>query len=75
MTTTTPTAPELERDRLESEAWSTPAPGPTDAPSERPDGHSIDATQGRQIGSHPYDDATQGRQIGSGPYDDATQGR
>ena len=37
--------------------------------------HRIDATQGRQIGSEPYDDATQGRQIGSEPDEDATQGR
>jgi hypothetical protein len=32
----------------------------------------IDATQGRQIGSDPYDDASQGRQLGSRPHDDAT---
>jgi hypothetical protein len=47
---------------------------PADTKREEHD-HSIDATQGRQIGSYPYDDATQGRQIGSHPHDDATQAR
>jgi hypothetical protein len=46
-----------------------------DAQHEERDDHSIDATQGRQIGSDLYDDATQGRQIGSRPYEDATQAR
>lgn len=32
-------------------------------------------TQGRKIGSDPYDDPTQGRRIGSESYDDPTQGR
>ena len=72
---TTTTAPELKPDHLESEEWSTPDRGSTDTRSEEPASHSRDATQGRQLGSHPYDDATQGRQIGSDPYDDATQGR
>ena len=48
---------------------------PADAKREEPDGHSIDATQGRQIGSDPDDDGTQGRQIGSSPSEDPTQGR
>ena len=36
---------------------------------------SFDPTQGRQIGSDPYDDPTAGRQIGSPAFDDPTQGR
>jgi pimeloyl-ACP methyl ester carboxylesterase len=38
-----------------------------------PDVHSLDCTQGQQIGSNPYDDATQGRRLGSRPHDDATR--
>jgi hypothetical protein len=34
---------------------------------------SFDPTQGRKIGSDPYDDPTQGRKIGSHPYDDPTR--
>jgi hypothetical protein len=48
---------------------------PPYAKHEERDAHTFDATQGRQIGSHPYDDATQGRKIGSDPYEDATQAR
>ena len=44
-----------------------------DGPGQEWDDRSFDATQGRQIGSIPYDDATQGRQIGSRAYDDATR--
>ena len=74
---TTSIAPDLKPDDSESEERSIPAlvrdlAGTT---REEPDAHSYDATQGRQIGSQPYDDATQGRQIGSDPYDDPTQGR
>lgn len=46
--------------------------GPT---SEELGARSFDPTQGREIGSDPYDDPTQGRQIGSHPYEDPTQGR
>jgi len=41
--------------------------------SDRP--RSFDPTQGRKIGSDPYDDPTQGRKIGSDPYDDPTRTR
>jgi hypothetical protein len=34
-----------------------------------------DGTQGRQIGSGPYDDGTQGRTLGSDWHDDATRAR
>jgi hypothetical protein len=34
-----------------------------------------DATQGRQIGSLPYDDATQGRTLDEDPRDDASRAR
>lgn len=34
-----------------------------------------DATQGKQIGSLPYDDATQGRTFDEDPRDDATRAR
>jgi carbonic anhydrase len=37
------------------------------------DTRSFDPTQGRKIGSDPYDDPTQGRKIGSDPYDDPTR--
>ena len=39
------------------------------------DTYPFDPTQGRKIGSDPYDDPTQGRKIGSDPYDDPTRGR
>jgi len=56
---------------LESGQESDPRPGPDLhlAPARQ---EPIDATQGRQIGSGPYDDASQGRQLGSRPHDDAT---
>jgi hypothetical protein len=34
-----------------------------------------DATQGRLVGSRPYDDASQGRTLGSDWQDDATRAR
>jgi carbonic anhydrase len=49
----------------------------TAAPDLKP-GHaanSFDPTQGRKIGSDPYDDPTQGRKLGSDPYDDPTRAR
>jgi hypothetical protein len=39
------------------------------------DVHPSDPTQGRKIGSDPYDDPTQGQKIGSDPYDDPTRTR
>jgi hypothetical protein len=46
-----------------------------DLKPDHPDIRSFDPTQGRQIGSDPYDDPTQGRKIGSDPYDDPTRAR
>jgi carbonic anhydrase len=37
--------------------------------------HSFDPTQGRKLGSEPYDDPTQGGKLGSDPYDDPTRAR
>jgi hypothetical protein len=47
----------------------------TDTPTPEPAPRSFDPTQGRKIGSDPYDDPTQGRKIGSDPYDDPTRTR
>jgi hypothetical protein len=71
---TTAVAPELESAQ-ESEQRPSRDLHLADTNRHEPDAHSLDATQGQQIGFHPYDDATQGRQIGSRPYDDATQAR
>ena len=67
-------ARDLESDHQESEGRPTvrvhlavPAPN-------EPGPRSFHPTQGRKIGSDPYDDATQRRKIGSDPYDDPTQG-
>jgi hypothetical protein len=70
---TTAVAPQLESDQ-ESEPQSHRDLHLAHATRQEPDTHSIDATQGEQFGSRPYDDATQGVQFGSRPYDDATQG-
>jgi carbonic anhydrase len=45
----------------------------TPVASNGPSDMSFDPTQGRKIGSDPYDDPTQGRKIGSDPYDDPTR--
>ena len=71
---TTAVGPELRPDRFEREDWpvdQTPA-DPTREQSAR---YSLDPTQGRRIGSGPYDDVTQGRRIGSNAYDDPTLAR
>jgi len=54
---TTTVAPNL----TESEEWPTLGRDPTDTTSEEFDAHSIDPTQGRKIGSDPYDDPTRAR--------------
>jgi hypothetical protein len=72
---TTTIAPERKPDGFESEQWPTLDREPADATREQPAGQSFDPTQGRQIGSDPYDDPTQGRRIGSNKYDDPTQAR
>jgi hypothetical protein len=70
--TTTTVAPSL----TESEEWGTLAQDPAHATREEFDApQSFDLTQGRKIGSDPYDDPTQGRKIGSDPYDDPTRAR
>ncbi len=69
---TTTIAPDLKPDHTESEQWPTLGRDPTHATREEFDPHSFDPTQGRKIGSDPYDDPTQGRKLGSGPDDDPT---
>ena len=72
---TTTVAPDLKPDHAESDRRPTLVPVPADtAPQER-DVRSFDPTQGRKIGSDPYDDPTQGRKIGSDQYDDPTRAR
>jgi hypothetical protein len=68
-------APDIESEGTESEEWLVLDREPADATREELKAHSFDPTQGRKIGSDPYDDPTQGRTIGSDPYDDPTQGR
>jgi len=72
---TTNIAPDLRPDRYQSEERPTLRPVPAEATPEEPEARSSDPTQGRQIGSRPYDDPTQGRKLGTHPYDDPTQGR
>jgi carbonic anhydrase len=50
-------------------------PDPRDSSREARETYPVDPTQGRKIGSDPFDDPTQGRTIGSDPYDDPTRGR
>jgi hypothetical protein len=69
---TTAAAPQLESDR-ESPPQSHRGPKLVHTTRCEPDAHSLDGTQGQQIGSRPYDDATQGVRIGSHVYDDATR--
>jgi hypothetical protein len=68
-------ATDLKPDHYQSEQRPTLRPVPAETTPDGPDGGSFDPTQGRQIGSHPYDDPTQGRKIGSDPYDDPTRVR
>jgi hypothetical protein len=70
---TTSIAPDLRPDHSEPEAWPTLDRDPGHATREELDTDSFDPTQGRKIGSDPYDDPTQGRKIGSDPYDDPTR--
>jgi hypothetical protein len=70
----TTVTPDIQQDHPERQEWPTLAPDPADTTREdRAD--RFDPTQGRTIGSGPYDDPTQGRKLGSDPYDDPTQGR
>ena len=67
--------PNVRPDRYDSEEWPALVPDMPDGAREAIDARSLDPTQGRKIGSEPYDDPTQGRLIGSDPYDDPIQGR
>lgn len=68
-------APSLNPDHAESDRRPTLVAVPADTTPQEPDVRSFDPTQGRKLGSDPYDDPTQGRKIGSEPYDDPTRGR
>jgi hypothetical protein len=68
-------AQDLKPDLDGREEWRTPELELVDSASVERDARSFDPTQGRKIGSDPYEDPTQGRQIGSHPYDDPTRAR
>jgi hypothetical protein len=68
-------APGIESGHSESEEWPILDREPADTTREELQAHSFDPTQGRKIGSGPYDDPSQGRKIGSDPYDDPTRAR
>jgi hypothetical protein len=70
---TTNVATDLKPDRTESDRRPTLVRAPAGTTSREPDMRSFDPTQGRKIGSDPYDDPTQGRKIGSDPDDDPTE--
>ncbi len=72
---TTTVAPNRTADHADNQDWPTVGGDSANTTREEPDAHSLDPTQGRRVGSDPYDDPTQGRKIGSDPYDDPTQGR
>jgi len=72
---TTTIAPDLKPDHTELEEWPTLERNPAPATREELDTHPFDPTQGRKIGSDPYNDPTQGRKIGSDPYDDPIRRR
>ena len=68
-------APQLKPDPPESDKWPTHDQELADTTGQPPHARSFDPTQGRKIGSDPYDDPTQGRKLGSDPYDDPTRAR
>jgi hypothetical protein len=68
-------APSVRPDPYERGEWPALVPDLPDGARRAIDARSFDPTQGRTIGSEPYDDPTQGRQIGSAPYDDPTRPR
>ena len=71
---TTIVTPDIKLDHPEGQEWPILAPDLADTPREdRAD--RFDPTQGRTIGSSPYDDSTQGRKLAAEPYDDPAQGR
>ena len=71
---TTTVSPEPRPDLPEREERPTLDQEPANTTRQQADARSFDPTQGRKIGSDPYDEPTQGRKIGSDPYDDPTQG-
>jgi hypothetical protein len=64
---TTTIAPDLKPDHSEREEWPTLDRDPAHATREELHTRPFDPTQGRKIGSHPYDDPTQGTQDRLGP--------
>ena len=58
---TTTTAHDLKPAHTGPEEWPTLDRDPTHATLEELDTHSFDPTQGRKIGSDPYDDPTRAR--------------
>jgi hypothetical protein len=68
-------APNIRPDLYDSEEWPALVPNLPDGAREAIDARWLDPTQGRKVGSEPYDDPTHGRQIGSDPYEDPTRGR
>ena len=71
---TTTVAPDRKPEPPESDERPTHVRSAADATPQAPEILSFDPTQGRKLGSDPYDDLTQGRKVGSDPYDDLTQG-
>ena len=72
---TTTVAPNLNPDHTESDTRPTLVPVPADTTPQERDVRWFDPTQGRKLGSDPYDDPTQGRRIGADLHDDPTRGR
>ena len=72
---TTVVAPDRESDQSEPERPITRGRDLADTGRQEPAPRSFDPTQGRKIGTGPYDDPTQGRKNGADSYDDPTQGR
>ena len=68
-------SPHLASDHHEAEERPTLRTVPAQTTPVEPDARYFDPTQGRQLGSHPYDDPTQGRKIGSEANDDPTRVR
>ena len=58
---TTTAAPNLKPDHTESDTRPTLVPVPADTTPQERDVRSFDATQGRKLGSDPYDDPTSAR--------------
>ena len=71
---TTTVAPDLKPEQPESDERPTHVRTLADATPQEPEILSFDPTQGRTLGSDPYDGLTQGRKVGSDPHDDLTRG-